>query len=368
MANTILVITLVLSFQKIISISIFCFILPIHLESEKKKEEGFSKEAYEVLQKQDRTGLDLLISKGFDINFIDDNQYNFLMLAIQLDASAIFPYLIEKGADINYINEYSGSVLTLAIQSRNGTIFNILLNQKNLNLHPEPLSQNNNLNYLEQAIIFGTDSMVQSLVIKGFNVNLKNKEKYYPLFYALNEDYFIKAKILLENKANPNLLKEDPKFLYKLYSLYKAKSDWLKLFKEYGLNLDNDDMTLLRIAIDRNDISFLNYLIQNKTPIDPKPLGRKISLLHLAISLKQEETVRILLDAGYDPKEVYKDGNTPLHLAISSDMPKTVKLLLDKGLSPKHENKGGYTSIDYASKKPEILKLLKEKKSKVDTK
>lgn len=362
MANTILVITLVLSFQKILSISIFFFILPIYLASEKKKDDRFSKEAYTVLQKQDKSDLDLLVSQGFDINSIDDNKYNFLMLAIQLNADVIFHYLIEKGADINYINEYSGSVLTLAIQSRNDTIFNILLNQKNLNLHPKPLSQNNNLNYLEEAIIYGTDSMVQSLVSKGFNVNLKNKDNNFPLFYALNEDYFTKAKILLENKANPNLLKDDPNFLYKLYSLYKLKSDWLKLFKEYGLNIDNNEMTLLRIAIDRNDISFLNYLIQNKVPIDPKALGRKFSFLHLAISLKQEDTVKILLDAGYDPKEIYKDGNTPLHLAISSDMPKTVKLLLDKGLSPMHENKGGYTPIDYASKKPEILKLLKKKK------
>jgi ankyrin repeat protein len=203
--------------------------------------------------------------------------------------------------------------------------------------------------------------MVKELLKRGFDPNYKVQKNLYLLSQAIRFNSFTKTKMLLEHKANLKLLSEDPEFRYKLYKLFYENRKLFELLVEFGLNLDDENMILTSLAVRNGDITILEYLIKNKVPIDFKPLGRKISLLHLALVSKQDKIIKHLLKSDYNPNEIYLNGNNPLHLAVINGNVDTVKLLMEYGLDPSTVNKGGYKPIDYAQNKPEILKALQRK-------
>lgn len=328
----------------------------------KESAKPFPNELHRVLSEQDKEGLDKILNDGFPINSVDNSFSTVLDYAIRNNSIKIIPYLLEKGADINFCSELGNAPFSYSIKKDDDTVFLYLLGQEKLKLNPKCLREGTDFNYLEKSILHGSDTMVSELLKKGFDPNFKNIDSIYPLFLAFREESYSKVKILLEHKANPNLLKEDSQFLNDISSTFNSNNkNIIELLIKFGLNLDDEDMTLASLAIQKGNASLLEFLILNKIPFDPKSLGRKFSLLHLAISTKQDNIIKILLNAGYNPKEVYLNGNNPLHLAVLNGRPDTVALLMDRGLDPFSENKGGYKPIDYAESKPEILKILLRK-------
>ena len=169
------------------------------------------------------------------------------------------------------------------------------------------------------------------------------------------------VELLLEKGFDPNQMADRQTIFRDITDLFKDDRRTLDLLIQYGLQLDDDDMTLVLRGIDSGNIPFLEYLIAHKVPIDPKLLKRRVSPLFRALNHRAQsnELVSFLIHNGYDPKEVYRNGSTPLHLAMNHCNLQTIKLLLNKGLNPHTVNKGGYSPIDYAKGNPEKLSILK---------
>ena len=79
--------------------------------------------------------------------------------------------------------------------------------------------------------------------------------------------------------------------------------------------------------------------------------------------------VELLLKAGADPKHVNNNGNTPLYWAALEGYLKIVELLLKAGADPKHVNNNGNTPLYWATRNgyTKIVELLKSYKNKVSS-
>ena len=86
----------------------------------------------------------------------------------------------------------------------------------------------------------------------------------------------------------------------------------------------------------------------------------KETLLHYLSIENYLESVRWLLDQGFDCNTVNRFGNTPLMDVVSLDYEEMVKLLLQTGADPNFQNEHGDTALHvaYESNSSGIIKSL----------
>ena len=139
-----------------------------------------------------------------------------------------------------------------------------------------------------------------------------------------------------------------------------------------GLNLnvtDNMGVTLLNMAISiRNKEIVGLFLKHGADPNKSNVIGTKIPLLE-AIKNKSNDIVQILLDNGADPNRLDNEtGNSALMLAIENEDKEMVKLLLDHGANPERKNNSCQFPLLQSVKKElvEIVSLLLDFKAPVD--
>ena len=93
--------------------------------------------------------------------------------------------------------------------------------------------------------------------------------------------------------------------------------------------------------------------------------------LHTASYFSRPESIKALLDQGFDINEINDYGMTPLHLAVQANKIENVRILLENGANKRIKNFDGMDSIDYAvlCERQDILTLFEEyyKKEKENT-
>ena len=70
------------------------------------------------------------------------------------------------------------------------------------------------------------------------------------------------------------------------------------------------------------------------------------TLLYIAVSDGNLETINALLAAGADLEVRNINGNTPLHWAVLDENPEVVDALLDAGADPRARNNSGKRPVD----------------------
>ncbi len=104
--------------------------------------------------------------------------------------------------------------------------------------------------------------------------------------------------------------------------------------------------TALYMAIRSRDPGAVSLLLEAGATVDPGPPAA--APIIYAASMRSEEILRLLIDAGADVNAVNpRNGLTPLHRAIESG-PGVVKLLLDAGANPRVSDIDGRTPLDVA--------------------
>lgn len=84
-------------------------------------------------------------------------------------------------------------------------------------------------------------------------------------------------------------------------------------------------------AIEAGDIGALATALRDDPSLVNVGGTNGNTLLNLAVSVKQSDAVRLLLDSGADPNRANNRGWTPLHQAGYSNQPEMARLLLDAG-------------------------------------
>ncbi|KAF3044667.1 hypothetical protein E8E12_008280 [Didymella heteroderae] len=243
-------------------------------------------------QNRDIESLALLLQYGMDANGLDREGVTPLFAATQASCFESAKMLLKHSADVN-LSAGPDSETPLALAARENQIDFVQLylsNGGNVNL----VMDNGSTTLVQAMNKIVSPKLVDLLLISGGDPNAKTAEGTTALFQAIQANRVDLMTVLLDHSANPNL--PGPK--HPLWpSTYKPKC--LALMLARGADT-------------------------KKTP----------GVMELASSLKNLESVKILIEAGVSPN-IRKDGvYTPLCSAIRDDSRDIVTYLLENGADP----------------------------------
>lgn len=243
-------------------------------------------------QNRDIESLALLLQYGMDSNGLDREGVTPLFAATQASCFESAKMLLKHAADVN-LSAGPDSETPLALAARENQIDFVQLflsNGGDVNL----VMDNGSTTLVQAMNKIVSPKLVDLLLTSGGDPNAKTAEGTTALFQAIQANRVDLMTVLLDHGANPNL--PGPK--HPLWpSTYKPKA--LALMLARGADT-------------------------KKTP----------GVMELASSLKNLESVKILVEAGVSPN-IRKDGvYTPLCSAIRDDTREIVTYLLEHGADP----------------------------------
>ncbi|XP_052704712.1 uncharacterized protein LOC128180618 [Crassostrea angulata] len=149
--------------------------------------------------------VELLLSKGADINLCMEDKASPLSIACQNGHDSIVQLLLSKGADIDLCKENGASPLYIACKNGHDSIVQLLLSKgADIDLWKE-----NGVSPLYIACKNCHDSIVQLLLSKGADINLCIEDKASPLYIACQNGHDSTVELLLSKGADINLCMED---------------------------------------------------------------------------------------------------------------------------------------------------------------
>lgn len=251
-----------------------------------------------------------LLENKANPNATDANGITVLMDAITCQNPEIVKLLIDYDAnpniqDINGRNSYHEAVITLnkeiiqTIRNAGGnplardkkgvTPFSLVLNA-DFDIIQEVLGESTTItdsdgNTPVHIVVKnnGSDSLLKTLIEKGYFFDTRNADGYTPLSYAIEENNCTKALLLLEKGANP--------------------------FQPIDKNGTNG----ITIALEKNDSQMLGNITKyagNMTDIKGN------TILHYAVKSSSLETVQGLLSYGIEKNVKNVSGDTPYTIAL----------------------------------------------------
>lgn len=253
-------------------------------------------------------------------------------------------------------------------------------------MDPDTSNQEGNT-ALMSAASKGNITAIEILLEAGADVNAQNKNGESPLWFACAKGQHDIIELLLRAGSNVNM--RNKKGETPLWNMMRNKNyNAFQMLIDAGadVNLKNKSgLTLLWLVIDDNkDIKAIKLLIS---------AGANVNIMHpyavfpegttpLWASLDNEELMRILLDAGADINETYREkgkdinqgyamiGHTPLTWAISRKKRENINLLLELEADVNAMNDQGMTGLMVAANenRHNLIPLLLSAGAEVNTK
>lgn len=284
---------------------------------------------------------------GIKIDDKDNFNRTGLMYAIDKNKYNMINFLLSKNANLDIVDVNGWCALSLAVRS-------------------------GNINIIKMLLINGANPDVEIPIINNVF------SKYNCLMYSLLNTEIETIKLLLEYKANPNIICNNQlPIFFIIKNIEKFGIDIIKRLLSNNINLNVIDVhgyTPLMYLIDKiNNNETLNILLllleHGANPNIKNKFG--MTVLHLAIKNINDikiklDTVKYLLDFNCDVNIGASNTITPLMYSIMTVDNDLIKLLLDYGANPNVFNNKNYSSLTMAillnevHKSLEITKLLLE--------
>ena len=201
-----------------------------------------------------------------------------------------------------------------------------------------------------QVIAANLFALAYWIVIYSYLSDLKTPVKPVSLFDAIAKGDLKKIESLLKRGVNPNIRDKDGQTpLHK--AAYGGHVAVAKLLLEHGADIharDNANWTPLHEAAYKGHVDVVRLLLEHGA--DPNAKGKDgVTPLHTAAFNGHVNVARLLLEHGANPNTQDKDGITPLHFAAFNGHVDVVKLLLERGADPNIQNENGWTPLHWAA-------------------
>lgn len=231
---------------------------------------------------------------------------------------------------------------------------------------------------------------MQTLVRKGADVNIPDREGQTPLHTAALNSHTKTVKYLLRKSADPNVRDGEGALPVHVAS-WMGFADTVKVFIEDGKQdpnvTDAEGLTPLLLAAEQGQVDACVVLLKAGAKPDAADLGganivhkaaennkpelitavaqavsaevmkklvtssnvHQTTPLHVAVHNNYDEVVKLLLQHGADPNAVDEDANTPLHRAATIGQNRIVDMLMGAGASAAKSDGNGTTAVHLAA-------------------
>jgi len=262
----------------------------------------------------------LWIAKGANVNAKDAQGSTALHEASSNGNQELAKILISAGADVNVSNNLSRTPLDLAEKNRHTEIIELLKKHGGKKGTPTLLG----------AVDAGDIELVQSLISKGADVNVKNNRGE-TLLHLVKRGHRDIAELLIVKGADVNA---------------RDNAGNTPLITPFGMPKDVAELLIAKGA----DVNANNN-------------GNETALMRAAITGRRD-LAELLIDKGADVSAKDRAGRTPLHYAAgqgSQNHKEVVELLIAKGADINAKNNMQQTALSLAKEQghDEIVELLR---------
>ena len=220
---------------------------------------------------------------GFDMKKLDDKRETFLHKAARNDHFEMVDLLIKFGSELNARNNYWETPLHLAVQFKNSQV-------------------------------------VDKLLFAGANVNAQNRKKVAPLHLAASRGKESILHKLIAYKAKINIADENgAKPIH--HGVASGKEDIISDLLNNGNSLvecDDRKNNVLHYACEAGNDKLTGYILRHMTVNNNRNIYKETAL-HLAAANCTVNTLKELLNRGYDPDAINIYKQKPYDVAVSKN-------------------------------------------------
>ena len=363
--------------------------LVAHADVNARQPDGSTPLAWAVY-KDDAATVDLLLKSGAKVAVADDYGESPLTLACANGNAAIVDKLIKAGADVNAARFYNETPLMIAAAAGNADVVRSLIAH---GAKIEEIEARRGQNALMWAAAGSRSDAVAALLKAGANANSVSKAGFTPLVFTAGNNDAKSAAALIAAGANVNY--EVPRASGPLLIAVTAKSfDVAKLLVESGADVHAKDptgTTPLHTAAELGNIALVKQLIakgadvnaatnprqgDRKGILQRPPTGQQTPLM-IAARVNRPDIMKVLVEAGANPKLHATDGSTLLMAAASGghiesvrysfELDPDIKAMTDRKETVMHAAMIGTRRYATEAEVTEMVKFLADHGAELDT-
>jgi ankyrin repeat protein len=321
------------------------------LKNSNQKESFLESLFYTALKANNKTVCELLMKK-FSVDpllpkiqlSIEENSV--LELVVEHQFNLILEALMTKGVDLNCINEQGESLLVQALRKKNKKTVSLLLKNGASPTFGGPRSA---LNYsiARKDLFDTTKNMLQHILSTsdaGKNLCLESA-----LYTAIKETNMQVVDFLLAHDVNP-FLPSLPRYQWEDSCVLAILSQDLILLQKIshynGVRLpftfSVDGYTPLNFAIRLKNASMVKFFLERDSAINEVNDSNQFSPLYQAVESGDEKIFSLLMTAGANPyQRNYYGTSSPFHLLIQFNQISLLKILLkhSENVDYQHEDR-----------------------------
>jgi ankyrin repeat protein len=299
---------------------------------------------FTALHMATQMGYEEVLDVLFASNKIDDNSYvtdqgiTLLHLATKCNHPKLVSKLIKKGLDVNAKDMIGSTPLHIALGYGLLDPLKVLLDSDKIDVN---LKDKDGCTSLHAA---ASNNKTEAIKVffearsKEINLNILEKNGLTPLHVAVQNNNVETVQALLKIPGiDVNFANKLTGFNALHYAVMDESIDMEMakiLLKVPSFDIDardKDNLSAFHHAIIRKDNLMVSTFMKTTTKFNPNLLYNSFTPLHLAVALKDLNTVDVLLNYQViNPDTQSNRSHTPLHIAIAGRDEEMVKLLLDR--------------------------------------
>ena len=277
-------------------------------------------------------------TKDIDLNIRDDSNNYLIQFIIIYNQVNLIDLLISKKCKIDIIDSDGHSLLFYAIKFNYFSILEKLLNVNYIGFPLIELKDKNKMYPIHYAVIFNNLKILELLVTKNSNINLKDGSDMTPLMLAIKSKNINIIKYLLKNdNLNINQTNNEGHTALHMACNYENENivELLLENKKIDVNVqDNQNKyTALMYSVALNNYNITNMILNNSNINLDIQDGYGNTVIHHAIKENVSMSIIELLDQKIGNKKIYNttniNGMTILHLLLENDIQINLKKYIE---------------------------------------